>query len=74
MFFFVVAIPIRGSEYGQRLKPMEYGGFNCRGNETSLQSCSLSSSYVETWSKLFFSNHRDYAGVKCIPKTTGKLH
>ena len=50
---------------------MEYGGFNCRGTESSLQECGVSSTFVPTLSDLIFSNHEDYAGVKCVPRTSG---
>ena len=50
---------------------MEFGGLDCRGNETSLHECSVSSRFVELWSRLIFSNHRRYSGVRCIHKVTG---
>lgn len=50
---------------------MEYGGLNCRGTESSIQQCSVTSTFVTAFSDLLFSNQRDYAGVKCIPKTSG---
>ena len=67
-----VALPYTRSKYGQRLQPMEYGGFDCRGNEASLSSCRVDESFLETWSDYSSSNHRHYAGVKCIPRNSGK--
>ena len=67
-----VVLPIYGSRFGQRLQAMEYGGLSCRGSETSLLHCGFSRSFVETWSKLFFSNQRDYAGVRCLPRKQGE--
>ena len=49
---------------------MEFGGLTCRGTESTLQECSVSSAFVEVFSDLFFSNQRDYSGVKCIPRST----
>ena len=65
-------VPISGSKFGQRLQPMEYGGMYCRGNEASILHCEVNTGFVETWSKLFFSNQGDYAGVRCIPRTASK--
>ena len=67
-----VAVPYQSSAFGQRFQPMEFGGLQCTGTESSLQECSVYSRYVVTWSKLFFSNQRHYSGVKCIPRSTGK--
>ena len=50
---------------------MEFGGLDCTGTESTLQECSVSSGFVRTWSKLFFSNQGDYSGVGCIPRSTG---
>ena len=52
---------------------MEYGGLDCQGNELSLQQCAVSQIFVETRSRLIFCNQRDYAGVKCIPRTSGEI-
>ena len=71
--FFPVALPYSGSAFGRRVQPAEYGGLICQGTELSLQQCAVSSSFVRTWSKLFFSNERDYAGVKCTPKEICKI-
>jgi len=48
---------------------MEFGGLACRGTESSLLQCTISDSFVRTWSKHFFSNQDDYAGVRCIRKS-----
>ena len=66
LIFHSASVPSSGSKYGRSQQPVEYGGLNCRGNENTLQSCGVSSSFVDTWSKLFFSNRGDYAGVECI--------
>ena len=50
---------------------MEYGGMACRGTESSLQECGVSRTFVRSFSNLFFSGHDDYAGVKCVPQTSG---
>ena len=47
---------------------MEFGGLDCRGNETSLHECSVYSRFVKSESSY---NHRSYSGVRCIPKGTG---
>lgn len=51
---------------------MEFGGLTCRGTESSLLQCTISGSFVRTWSKLFFSNQDDYAGVRCIRRSASK--
>ena len=69
LFLFSCAAHSR-SKFGQRLQAMEYGGMFCRGNETSLLHCEIFSNFVETASSLIISNQGDYAGVRCIPRTS----
>ena len=47
---------------------MEFGGLTCRGNESSLQECTVSQSNVKAWSRLILCDSRDYSAVKCIPR------
>ena len=51
---------------------MEYGGIDCQGTESSLQECSVHSTIVRYLSEIFFANLENYAGVKCVPQTSGK--
>jgi len=67
-----VAVPCHGSKFGEKIQPMEFGGLQCTGTESSLQQCTVGSSFVRTWSQHFFSNHEDYAGVRCIHRRAGK--
>jgi len=53
---------------------MEYGGLICQGTESSLQECTVSQSYVETWSEHFYCNQGDYAGVRCTPRIYGNTY
>ena len=64
---------MHGSKFGQRLQAMEYGGMSCSGTESSLMQCRVNSYFVELWSQLIFSNQRNYAGVRCIPRKTSEL-
>lgn len=73
MFFFAVSVTYTRSTFGQKVQPMEYGGLSCQGTESSLQECTVSQSFVDTFSKFFFCNQRDYAGVRCIPRTNGEM-
>lgn len=70
---FAVSVAYGGSAFSERIQPMEYGGFNCQGTESSLQQCAVTGTYVTIWSQLFFCNEEDYAGVRCIPKTHGEI-
>ena len=54
------------------VQPEEYGGLMCRGNETSLQSCSVDDYYVERHSSLQYNF--GYAQVSCLPRTHGMYH
>ena len=69
---FSVSVPYFRSIFGQRYQPMEFGGLFCRGTESSLQECDVSSYYVMRRSNFGYCNQWDYVGVKCIPRITGK--
>ena len=65
-------MPFHRSKFGERLQVMEYGGIECRGNETSLLHCRVFDPYVEILSNFIISNQRDYAGVRCILRSASK--
>lgn len=65
--FFAVSVTYTRSTFGQKVQPMEYGGLSCQGAESSLQECTASQSFVETFSKFSFVTRETMLELDVFP-------